>query len=209
MRNNRRTLGILIIVLGIAIIALVIYLLFFNPEKEIPQVNPGPDQEQTGGLPSVSENAEDVDISEGDRPREQEYRIEEEEPHVVNEYDVAKLASIFVQRFGSYSNYSNYSNFEDLKIFMTPKMRAWAKDYVASLKASASGADEYYGVTTKAISTKIKNYDKQKALISVSTQRIESGADISEGDAYTQDIEVSLQNVNGSWLVDSAYWQAR
>lgn len=209
MRKNQKNIGLLIIALGLVIIAIVVYLVFFNKPAQDPEIIPDTPSGPAGELPATGDNAGSENITEGDKPREKEYNPQKEEPHVSNENDAAKLARGFVERFGSFSNYSNYSNFEDLKIFMTPKMKTWAKTYVDELKSSASGSDEYYGVTTKAISTKVKSYDKNKALILVKTQRIESGAMINEGDAYTQDIEVSLENINGSWLVDSAFWQEK
>ncbi len=207
MRKNQKNIGLLIIALGLVIIAIVVYLVFFNKAEQSPEIIPDVPSGPAGELPDATDNADSENISEGDRPRDKEYNPQKEEPHVSNENDAAKLARGFVERFGSFSNYSNYSNFEDLKIFMTPKMKTWAKTYVEELKDSASGSDEYYGVTTKAISTKVQTYSKTKASILVKTQRIESGSQVNEGDAYTQDIEVSLQNINGTWLVDSAFWQ--
>lgn len=207
MRKNKKNLGFLIIALGLVILAIVIYLVFFNKVAKSPEIIIDETPSQGGELPEIIDNAIDQNISDGDRPREKEYNPEKEEQHVSNENDASKLAKHFVERFGTFSNYSNYSNFSDLKIFMTDKMKTWASNYVSELKASSSGADEYYGVTTKSITTEIKSYDKQKALILVSTQRFESGAIANEAETYTQDILVSLLKKDGAWLVDSAFWQ--
>jgi hypothetical protein len=209
MRNNRRILGIVVIILGILILALVIYLFFFDkPTSPVDRpIEQG--QTSTSTLPTTEDTDENIDISTGDKPRNfQEYDISQEDEHEINEQDLVKTAEAIAERFGSFSNYSNYSNFSDLKIFMTTKMKDWAENYVADLKDSASGYDEYYGVTTVAISSRVKNYiPDQRAVITVTTQRIESGSQINEGEAYNQDIEITLENQGGSWLVDSAYWQ--
>lgn len=209
MRNNRKTLGIIVLILGVLILALVIYLFFFD--KSTPPVDKPVEQEQvsTPTLPTTEETDENIDISTGDKPRNfQEYDISQEDEHEINEQDLIKTAESIAERFGSFSNYSNYSNFSDLKIFMTSKMKAWAENYVADLKNSATGYDEYYGVTTVALSSRVKDYiPNQRAVINVTTQRIESGSQINEGQAYNQDIEITLEKVGGTWLVDSAYWQ--
>lgn len=207
MRKNKKNLGFLVIGLGLIILAIVIYLVFFNKPVKEPEIIIDKTPSQGDKLPEIIDNAIDQNISDGNRPREKEYNIEKEEPHIANENDASKLAKHFVERFGTFSNYSNYSNFSDIKLFMTEKMMTWASNYVSELKASSSGSDEYYGVTTKSITTEVKSYDKQKALILVSTQRFESGAIVNEAEAYTQDIMVSLLKKDGVWLVDSAFWQ--
>jgi len=87
-------------------------------------------------------------------------------------------------------------------------MKTWADNYVSELKASIDGNDEYFGVTTNAISSKVLDYTaNESAVILVSTQRTEGGSQIDEGKAYNQDIEITLNKVGGTWLVDSAYWK--
>ena len=209
MRNNRKTLGIIIIFLGVIVLALVMYLFFFKQapgEIEVPQnenINP------VVNLPPTDDVNQESTVTPGDRPSARtEYDISAEEEHEINEQDLLKTAKFIAERFGSYSNYSNYSNFSDLKIFMTSKMKIWADNYVSELKASMDGSNEYFGVTTNAISAKILEYNSNKnAIILVTTQRTESESQIDEGKAYYQDIEITLNKVGGTWLVDSAYWQ--
>lgn len=208
MRNNRKSLGILIIVLGILILALVIYLFIFNKEKPAPEINEEVERPIIQPLPENEDVEPDPSITPGDKPREGVYDISSEPEHKTNETDLINVAKAFAERFGSYSNYSNYSNFSDLQIFMTSKMRDWAENYVADLRKSSQAADEYFGVTTKAISGKILNYQEgSEAMVLVTVQRRESGSDVNAGQSYIQDIEITVNNINGSWLVDSAYWQ--
>lgn len=209
MNNNRRALGVIVVILGLLIIGLVVYLFFFdneNPETNVVE------QERTpinNTLPATETTNQTEEVTTGDRPRNfQEYDISQEEAHEINEHDLIKIAEVSAERFGSFSNYSNYSNFNDLKIFMTPKMRTWAENYVNELRNSASGSDEYFGVTTSAISSRVRSYDSnQKAVIMVTTQRQETGSSVEQARSYNQDIEITLVQSGGSWLVDSAYWQ--
>lgn len=208
MRNNRKSLGIFIIVLGVLILALVLYLFVFNKEKPTPEISLEPEQPVIQPLPENEDVLPDPNITPGDKPRTGVYDISQEAEHQTNETDLINVAKDFAERFGSYSNYSNYSNFSDLQIFMTSKMRIWAENYVANLRQSSQAADEYFGVTTQAISGKIQSYQEgNRAVVLVTTQRRESGSLVDAGRSYTQDIEITLNNVNGSWLVDSAYWQ--
>lgn len=211
MRNNRRTLGIIIIVLGLIIFGFVIYLTFFTGRD---QEEPQPVQEETvftGQLPSGSQTT-DPATTPGDQPRNyQKYDLSQEDEHKINQHDLVKISQAFSERFGSYSNYSNYSNFSDLKIFMTETMRAWADSYVTELRSSSEAADEYYGITTKAISSIVEQYNDAAgtASILITTQRRESAIQANEGDLFLQNIQIGLKRVAGEWLVDRAYWQPR
>jgi len=209
MRNNRRTLGIIVVALGLLILALVIYLFFFKQAPVEVPVDQNEINNPVVNLPSVDEINQESTITPGDRPSTKtEYDISAEDEHEINEQDLIKTAKFIAERFGSYSNYSNYSNFSDLKLFMTNKMKAWADNYVSESKTSIDGNDEYFGVTTNAISSKVLDYTaNESAVILVSTQRTESGSQIDEGKAYNQDIEITLNKVGGTWLVDSAYWK--
>lgn len=211
MNSNRKTVGITIVILGLLIIALVIYLFIINkPQTQEPEVvNNTPDG--TGQLPSANEGEGGVNESTpGDKPRNyQQYDISQEETHQTNEIDLVKLAQAFAERFGSYSNYSNYSNFSDLKIFMTKSMQAWAQNYVADLKTQSQASDEYFGVSTKAVSSQVVEYTEgsDMAVIMVKTVRSENVSQLEDSKNYNQDIEITLKKVNNDWLVDSAYWQ--
>jgi len=129
----------------------------------------------------------------------------------LDEEDLRKISLAFVERFGSYSNQSNYSNFEDLKIFMSEKMKAWSDNYIVELKKSAGDASVYYGITTFAVSGEVKKFDDAAgvAQILVATQRRESGADSSVTNVYTQNISLDFVKVKNEWKVDAAYWEKK
>jgi len=207
MRNNRKISGIVIVAIGLILIILIIYFGFIkkNPTVE-PVISDTPFI--TGQLPGGAGDTPTTTPS--DQPRNyQQYEVGVEGEHQTDENDLVKISQAFAERFGSYSNYSNYSNFTDLKLFMTDDMKIWADDYVEDLKESSQNDGEYYGITTTALTSEVLDYNEgaSEARIMVNTQRRESTSQVNEGQAYLQEIEITLKKVNGNWLVDKAYWQ--
>ena len=211
MITNRRAIGITVIALGVVLLAVLIYLSFFakNEPAATPPVTDTP--AVTGQLPAGSEEVEPT-TTPGDQPRNyQQYDITQEEEHEIGRQDLVKISQAFAERFGSYSNYSNYANFSDLKIFMTDTMKSWADKYVEELRSSSQGGTDYFGVTTVAVTSEVEAFNESvgSASIMVTTQRRESTSQVDEGEAYTQKIQIGLKKVDGSWLIDKAYWQER
>jgi len=203
--ENRKKLGIFIVVIGLLIIAAIVYFIFIKKADETP-TNEEPIGTSTVQLPEVPETS---DVTPSDRPRNyQQYDISQEKAHVTGAADVAKLGASFAERLGSYSNQSNYSNFEDLNIFMTATMRDWAKTYVEKMRADNPYDGKYYGITTVAIGTETKSFDESqgKAEVVVSTQRRENKIDGSENN-YEQNLRLTFVKENNQWLVDGAYWE--
>lgn len=123
---------------------------------------------------------------------------------------LAKMAGSFTERFGSYSNQSNYTNFEDLYDFMTDGMRRWAEDMVAEMRSQAShGQPIYFGVTTKALSSKLTSFSEadNQAEVAVNTQRREATGSTSNARIYYQDMVIKFVNEKGIWKIDGAFWQ--
>jgi len=203
--SKQQKLALLIIFISLLIIAAVIYFFFWQKPIET-GVNPDIQiNEPSGQLPS---SPEPTDITPSDRPRNNiKYDLSQEEEHEINAGDVAKIAEAFAERLGSYSNQSNYANFEDLNIFMTASMREWAVSYVDKMKADNPYNGGYYGITTKAISTKTVSFDDDKgeAEIIVSTQRREVSLENSEN-TFNQDLRLVFLKDKNQWLVDGAYW---
>jgi len=209
MMENRKKIGLLII--AIALIILVVIIILFLNKKKSDQVNNPPSlitATSTSTLP-LSDNPVPT-TTPGDRsPNPQSYDISKEVAHQLDSNDAAKLATSFAERLGSFSNQSSYGNVTDLKIFMTANMRDWADKYVAELKA-ASYSGEYYGITTKTLTTKVVSYDKKAgtAEIEVTTERQEGRAD-NLGLPFRQKMTAKMLENNGEWLVDSAYWEKK
>ncbi|MDD3285799.1 MAG: hypothetical protein PHG95_04195 [Patescibacteria group bacterium] len=202
--NKRQKLGLLIIIIGLIIIAAIIYFIFIRKVETVAPAET-PTASTTVQLPAEPVES---DITPSDKPRNyQQYDISKEPEHQTDASDVSKLSAAFAERLGSFSNQSDYSNFEDLDLFMTASMREWATSYVAKMRTDNPYNGSYYGITTKAISTEVKSFDDDKgtAEIIVGTQRREVGADGGERD-FQQDLRLTFLKVNDQWLVDGAYW---
>ncbi|MCF7860290.1 hypothetical protein K9M09_01590 [Patescibacteria group bacterium] len=202
--NNHKKLGIFIVIVGLLIIAAIIYFIYFRRSfapTTAPVVNTVP-------IVQILPVTDTSSTTPSDRPRNyQQYDISQEDSHTTNANDVAKLASAFAERLGSYSNQSNYSNFEDLNIFMTDSMRDWAKNYVEKMRQENPYSGSYYGVTTKAVSTEVESFNDAlgSAEVIISTQRRELNLDGGENN-YQQNLRLTFVKESDQWLVDGAYW---
>ncbi len=198
---NRKYIGIVIIVLGILAIFLILYFLFFFDFNKAENIQDLPEQNEQANIMNLPKTTEDSSVVE-EEPRRSVTKRE------LNEADLAKMASSFAERFGSYSNHSNFGNIRDLKIFMTKKMQIWADRFISD-QVKDNYSDIYFGVTTKSISTETKNFDESEGLASmlVKTQRRESTGSTNNISTYYQDISIMFTKENGSWKVDGATWQ--
>lgn len=203
-QGSRQKLGIFIIIIGLIILIAIIYLGFFK--NSTPAINNTPviTSPASGNLP-----VDTGTTTEAVRAYVPDLNPSKEAPHKVNATDVSKIAMAFAERFGSYSNQSSYGNFTDLKIFMTANMKDWADKYVADLKAKATNQAVYYGITTNALTSEVKNYDEAggNAQIIVSTKRQENTDTTSANPAYVQKLVLDFKKINNEWLVDRAYWE--
>lgn len=205
MMDNRKKIGLLIISVAVLILAIIIILLLKKTDPAID--GPVSSSTPTGNL-EVSEIVVAPTSTPGDKPRNyQTYNVSKELPYELNSNDVAKTASLFATRFGSFSNQSDYGNVTDLKIFMTDSMKEWADKYVAELK-SQKYSGEYYGIITHALTTKVLSYDENngKSKIEVTAERQENKGD-TLGTAYQQKMTIDLVKVGNEWLVDNAVWE--
>lgn len=205
MQTDRKKIGIFIIIIGLILLGLIIY---FGLIKKTPTgtevVN---EPTGTSQLPTGPETGT---TTPGDKPvNYQRYDVSKEKPHKFNENDLAKTAKAFTERFGSYSVQSNYGNFTDLKIFMTDSFKEWIDKYVETLKSQNKNNLTYYGITTRALTTEVKNFDDAKGVaeIVILTERQESTEKINGGEPYRQKLTLNFVKLNNDWLVDKAYWE--
>lgn len=208
MMENRKKVGLMIIGIALLVLAIIV-ILFLKKEKQIPS-----DQQVTAtttlNTQNLDESAPTPTSLPGERPDNYRvYDISQEEPHQLDANDASKLSVSFVERLGSFSNQSDYSNMTDLKIFMTNDMREWTDKTVAEYKA-ADYSGEYYGIMTKALTSKVLSYDKKagQAKIEVMAERREDRAN-NLGEPFRQKMTLELIENDGQWLVDSAYWEKK
>lgn len=203
MQTNRKALGILLILLGLIIIAVIVYFLFIKKNATEQPLAPG--TSVTGQLPAGEEKGT---TTPSNQPRNYtKYDITKETAHQINATDLEQRAAAYAERLGSYSTQSDYGNFTDLKIYMTASLQDWADKYVATQKAAAKSGS-YYGITAKTLTTEVKSFDDKAgtAEIIVTTERRESTEAIGGGEPFRQNLDLKFLKVNGEWLMDSAYW---
>jgi len=195
---DRRFVGFFFIGLGIIILILIIYFLFFFKfNKAVPEA-PKPVVTEKPIVKTVVEPPKILEVKQATKED-------------LDQEAVKRLAASFAERFGSYSNHSNFQNMEDLKLFMTDKMKAWSSDFVKTQTLKQAGKTEYYGITTQAVTKKMLEYNDAAgtAKVLIQAQRREMVGQSIEPNSFAQAIEVTLLKQNGSWKVDQAYWKNR
>jgi hypothetical protein len=204
MQNNRRNLGILLIVIGLIILLLIIYFGFLR-KPTTPEGVITPTPTTTAQLPTGLTTGT---TTPSDKPRRQEYDLTKEAAHQLNAGDLTKRAMAFSERFGSFSSQSDYNNFTDAKLSMTDSLKDWVDSYVQKLK-SQSNSSAYYGIVTTALTAEVKSFDDKAgaAEIIVTTERRESTEKINGGTPYTQKLDLKFLKINGEWLVNEVYWE--
>lgn len=211
----KKTIGIVLIILGLLIGAGIFYFLFLN--KPLPDIKSrmpfGSGKSQTdnagnniaatttaGGIKKISIEEANKTENQPESPPKRSQQFSKE--------DLKRIASSFAERFGSYSNQSNFSNVYDLKIFMTRNMSRWATNFINEHTTDEASAI-YYSISTVAVSEEIKEFDDDlgKAIVLVKTRRREAnGTTNNLSDIFSQDIVIVFLKENGLWKVDSASW---
>ena len=199
---NRKIWGVIIIIVALAIIAGIIYVIFFykfssQPEQIVEQ--PAAEQPAKTIQPIVEQPVTPITAQPISPLKKAEVRSD----------DLARMASAFAERFGSFSNQSDYGNVRDLQIFMTETMKIWAENYINDARARKTQTTIYYGIVTKAISSEAKQFDADtgQAEILVKTQRRESAGIAGNSATFYQDIIIKYIREQGVWRVNGVYWQ--
>lgn len=214
MYNKKIALGV--IFLGFVIILGIIYLMFFydftrtNIARENASRNKEQQQEEEGSTSMLEESEP------GESQRDANVKIETEKENLespaqkgdASREDLQKMASSFVERFGSYSNHSNYGNITSLQTLMTDEMAERVQEFVKE-KKSEEYSGTYQGVTTNALTSEVNSFDSSSgnASIVVTTKRRESTDSESNVNTYTQKITVNFVKEDGMWKVDEAEWE--
>ncbi len=109
-------------------------------------------------------------------------------------------ATIVVERLGSYSNQNDNIHIEDLQSVVTKSMYSYME---ANLLQDQG--NEYSGVSTKVITSKIVSYSTSAAEVEVGVQRKVSSAQGSNMEYKTGNVKMVKQG--NTWLVDGIFWQ--
>jgi hypothetical protein len=206
-----KLLGIMIILLGLVAIFVILYLTIFNKYFSVSKIPiPLIGKEETAENKADFFQEEDRLASPDKQGGQAEININTHPPKTEEMItdNLERIALSFSERYGSYSNQSNFSNMTDLKIFMTKDMKVWIDKFVAD--SIGKGVSEiYYGITTKAVTAEIINFDDAagKAEVLVNAIRSEATGATDNANSFNQDISVQFLKENGAWKVDKAVWQ--
>ncbi|MBT7553427.1 hypothetical protein HN670_03080 [bacterium] len=123
-------------------------------------------------------------------------------PEKSTEFTIENLSRTFAERFGSWSTDNPGQNLADLNAIITANFEAELENLISYQER------DFYGVTSKAISTKIQFLDESggQAEVLVGTQRISTDEDLNQSTEY-QGLLVGLILNNNTWLVNQAEWQ--
>lgn len=134
--------------------------------------------------------------------------IEPASPLDVQDF-LMQLARNFAERYGSFSNQNNFENILDLKLYMTEDMQEEADAFIAKNKTSDANSQEYYGITTKALTLAEISYDPAggKAIYEVGAQRQESQGASGQGRVFKQSCLIEFKEVDGEWKVQQFIWK--
>lgn len=192
-------------IVALVIIAGIVYIIFFHKFSN--------SSVQTDQRPVAQEPVQNSQKAQEDQPKQKAdvQSAPVSKKAEITRDDLARMASAFAERFGSFSNQSDYGNIRDLQIFMTASMKAWSEDYIASARAKKTQTAIYYGIAAKAVSSRVNLFDDDAGLaeILVKTQRRESAGASANNSVFYQDIIVKYARVSGVWLVSGAFWQDR
>ena len=187
-----------IISIGIAIIlavvlGLIYYRKWLNRQVEAPQPR-GPMAPVTGVAPSFDAAKPPV------APIVGKQTIPSSAPANPEEIYLRQLATIFVERFMSYSNQNDNKHIEDTLALSTESMQKWMKT-----QAQAASLN-YAGITTEVMSAAIKTKTASKAVVLIGVQQVvdENGA----AKTVQKKGEVSLEKVQVEWKVSGLYWSS-
>ncbi len=161
-----------------------------------------PSVEITGVTGTDNENSKEETIKKEDKEE-----IAEEKESI----NLEIMAIAFTERFGSYSNQSGYRNIKNLQPFMSKAMLTWSEKFIEdNVNSSEDYYNAYYGITTKAISKKVLDFDKKRGKMSilVKTLRRENTGTKSKARRFYQDIKVEIINEDGDWKVNGAHWKS-
>lgn len=175
------------VVIGL-IIVLILSFMFFSreqaPETETPQEQGTQTQTQPQGT---------------DTPTEVQTPPVQLSPEEITDRYVRQFASLFVERFGSYSNQNSGSHITDILPLVTPSMQRWLETQYTD------NEQQYSGVTTQVIVSNLTSREDGNATVAVDTQQLirENGEERIE----QRSGRVELIGSGNDWKVDGFFWE--
>lgn len=205
--QQKRVIGAVAFVLATIVIAVLLYMFFFRsaPEQAVDVVDTGAEvtTPSTNGSGLTSSGGRTA-VPAGETTEVETPEEPAAEPVRDDLSEVRNLASVFTERFGSFSTEADFANIVDLKVFMTSGMQAWADALVEEARAAGPSAVSY-GITTRALIIDVSDIDAEggTATATVTAQRLENSPGST---AYFEDLLLEFKKVDDAWKVDSAEW---
>lgn len=191
MTPRRR--AILIVGLGLLLVAAAIGLIFVllravGPGEADPTAEPEPIEDTTPEAP----------VEDFENPLILTAPVTDERT------ESRQIAELFAERYGSYSNQGDYQNLRDLLPVMTARYRAETEAFLED--AEPAVGQTYEGVTSKKVSTTVRELDADSAVIAVSLQQ-EKASGASAPTVGYRTLRMELRKAGDDWLVDRAAWE--
>jgi len=195
MEDIRKKIFIISGIVAGVILAVVIYLLYFNSPAPVVQ---SPVSQIPSNETHVSQPTGLAEPSIPSSPAEKVVEAKPAEEAVPEEYYVKQLAVIFTERFLSYSNQNKNQHVEDVLSLVTEKMAKWVS------KQTVPEGLEYAGVNTSVISSNVQKLEGNNATVSVGVQREYQGQNSRIEQANGK---VELEKTGDQWKVAGFFWQ--
>ncbi len=195
MMNLRKRIIVLVSLLVGILLVLVLGLLVFAPTEEPSDIVTPLDQTIPSAAVPVPGSSLSAPVA---APTGQV-------PAAVNnpgEVYVEQLATLFVERFGTYSNQNENVNINDAVALATPDMIRWLET-----KRHSGDSLDHTGVTVRAISSQVDSYTDAAAEVTVDTIQDRTSASSADERSY-RTARVELLYQAGEWKVDGMYWEA-
>src|SRR3989339_991515 len=149
----------------------------------------------SNSLPNENDNTNAINTTPQPSPSETPQVVKNEEDAVL------RLARVFTERYGSYSNRSNFENIIHLEPFMTESFQKESLQFIED-HAQDGMAEEFYGISTTAASLTVDQFTKeQSATVNIATRRVESRSN-QDRRIFSQDAIVELLFVSGNWKIN-------
>lgn len=123
------------------------------------------------------------------------------------EATLLRLASTLSEILGTFTNKDRepYKNLKDLKQYSSEKMQGWIDSKTSG--AATSGAEPFYGITTRAISSGVLESSANSYKILVTCEREEIAEVVQTPKTFYQLLEMHFIKEGEDWLLDGAYWK--
>jgi len=185
---------IIFISIGIIIIIALLFVIKFIYEQNFPKTEP------VETAPIIESKIEEQVIE------TDEIVLLTEEAKEKN--NIERMNLNFIESLGSYSNQSDFQNMVGLKVFATSKMQIWIDNFIKKEKEQNKLVNNYYGITTKALSIKENNFNTEKNQVNIliNVQRQEAKESTLNFKVFYQDVLVKSIKEGEYWKIDEVEW---